>query len=83
MEARARKAIWWPFTQHDSLGEGGVNLLDSAYGEYFCTAEVERSSTSTDVVGSEVRGRALGQQMIFCFLHPSVQKVGYVSSPLL
>ncbi|CAM9640842.1 unnamed protein product, partial [Ascophyllum nodosum] len=56
MEARARKAIWWPFTQHDSLGEGGVNLLDSAHGEYFCTAEVERSSTSTD---ARVTHRAL------------------------
>eukprot|EP00903_Cladosiphon_okamuranus_P015221 g14067.t1 len=41
MKARGRAALWWPFTQHDDLSEGKVNLLDSAYGDYFCVADVE------------------------------------------
>lgn len=41
MKARGHRALWWPFTQHDDLSEGKVNLLDSAYGDYFCVADVE------------------------------------------
>lgn len=41
MKARGWKALWWPFTQHDNLTESKVNLLDSAYGDYFCAADVE------------------------------------------
>lgn len=58
MEARGRKAIWWPFTQHDNLGQGKVNLLDSAYGDYFCAAEVERGSDSRAGGEDEVKLRA-------------------------
>eukprot|EP00752_Nemacystus_decipiens_P005181 g4701.t1 len=41
MKARGREALWWPFTQHDDLSESKVNLLDSAYGDYFCMADVD------------------------------------------
>ncbi|CAM9536742.1 unnamed protein product [Pylaiella littoralis] len=41
MKARGHRALWWPFTQHDDLSKGKVNLLDSAYGDYFCVADVE------------------------------------------
>lgn len=56
MEARARKTIWWPFTQHDSLGQGSVSVIDSAFGDYFCMAEVVKGSgSSTDGAEGEVR----------------------------
>lgn len=51
MTERGRKALWWPFTQHDSVSEGDVTLLDSAYGDYFCAAEVEEAKED----GGEVR----------------------------
>ncbi|CAM9921064.1 unnamed protein product, partial [Ectocarpus sp. 12 AP-2014] len=41
MKARGHRALWWPFTQHDQLSEGKVNLLDSAYGDYYCVADVD------------------------------------------
>lgn len=41
MKARGRKALWWPFTQHDDLSDGKVNVLDSAYGDYYCVADAE------------------------------------------
>lgn len=53
MKARGRAALWWPFTQHDDLSEGKVNVLDSAYGDYFCVADAEGGGESE--VGGEVR----------------------------
>lgn len=56
MEARARKTIWWPFTQHDNLGEGSVSVIDSAFGDYFCMADVVKDSgSSTGGAEGEVR----------------------------
>lgn len=52
MKMRGRKALWWPFTQHDLLSDEDVNILDSAYGDYFCMAQVEGS-------GEEVRASCL------------------------
>lgn len=64
MEERGRKTIWWPFTQHDSLGDGEVTLLDSAYGDYFCTAEVEKEGE-----GGEVCVRMFCVLACVCLLH--------------
>lgn len=55
MEARGRKALWWPFTQHDTLAEGKVNLIDSAYGDYYCKATVEQGEAE-EGEGGEVSG---------------------------
>lgn len=57
MKARGHRALWWPFTQHDDLSEGNVNLLDSAYGDYFCVADVEdgREGDGVGGGGAEVR----------------------------
>ena len=58
MKARGRAALWWPFTQHDHLTEGKINLLDSAYGDYFCVADVEGGAGEGGEggeAGSEVR----------------------------
>lgn len=52
MKERGQKALWWPFTQHDDVGEGDITVLDSAYGDYFCTLEVEESTGK----GGQVKG---------------------------
>lgn len=41
MKERGKKAIWWPFTQHDEVADAEITVLDSAYGDYFCCTEVE------------------------------------------
>lgn len=41
MIERGRKALWWPFTQHDDVQASDVTVVDSAYGDYFCISEVE------------------------------------------
>lgn len=51
MKERGKKAIWWPFTQHDELADADVTVLDSAYGDYFCSAEVEGTQGSDVGVG--------------------------------
>ncbi|CAM9501524.1 unnamed protein product [Laminaria digitata] len=60
MEARGRKALWWPFTQHDDLADGKVNLIDSAYGDYYCKATVEKEEAGEGEGGEpRVSHRAL------------------------
>ncbi|CAN0035261.1 unnamed protein product, partial [Ectocarpus sp. 4 AP-2014] len=49
MKARGHRALWWPFTQHDQLSEGKVNLLDSAYGDYYCVADVDEGGGKGEV----------------------------------
>lgn len=55
MKARGRRALWWPFTQHDDLNEGKINLLDSAYGDYYCVADVEEGGGGGGEVGEKGR----------------------------
>lgn len=64
MEARGRKALWWPFTQHDDLAEGKVNLIDSAYGDYYCKATVEKGEAG-EGEGGEVRGERSFETVLF------------------
>lgn len=57
MKERGKKAIWWPFTQHDEVTDADVTVLDSAYGDYFCSAEVEEGQGSDVSVALERRLR--------------------------
>lgn len=55
MKERGRNVLWWPFTQHDDLTADDITVLDSAYGDYFCTAEVDdtiEAKVSDERVGS-------------------------------
>lgn len=74
MEARGRKALWWPFTQHDDLAEGKVNLIDSAYGDYLCKATVEKEGGEGEGEGGEVRGERVVET--FCFSRVRFVKKG-------
>ena len=65
MEARGRKALWWPFTQHDDLAEGKVNLIDSAYGDYLCKATVEREAGEEEEARGQVRGERTVESFFF------------------
>ncbi|CAM9133199.1 unnamed protein product, partial [Phaeothamnion confervicola] len=35
--ARARRRVWWPFTQHRNMTDDSVTVIDSAYGDYLHT----------------------------------------------
>ncbi|GBE88489.1 onanonoxo-7-onima-8-eninoihtemlysoneda [Sparassis latifolia] len=45
MPQRSLDAIWWPFVQHGLVkGEKDVNVIDSAWGDYFSVYNAHRSS---------------------------------------
>jgi hypothetical protein len=40
MPSKARDIIWWPFTQHKLVPDGGVMVIDSRCGENFAVFKV-------------------------------------------
>lgn len=40
MPKRAGNVIWWPFTQHKLVPEGGATVIDSRCGENFAVFKV-------------------------------------------
>lgn len=52
MAQRTRDTCWWPFTQHQlTRTNAEVNVIDSAYGDFFSMLD-QRSSPITDAVKS-------------------------------
>ncbi|RDX82061.1 Bifunctional dethiobiotin synthetase/7,8-diamino-pelargonic acid aminotransferase, mitochondrial, partial [Mucuna pruriens] len=43
MPRKARDIIWWPFTQHKLVPDGGVTVIDSRCGENFSTFKVQKT----------------------------------------
>lgn len=43
MPREARDIIWWPFTQHKLVPDGGVTVIDSRCGENFSIFKVEKT----------------------------------------
>ena len=59
--AEAKRALWWPFTQHDLVDEANVAVIDSRSGEDFgCTSRTRRGPArgpfSFDSTGPRVGG---------------------------
>ena len=52
MTEQGRKSVWWPFTQHGSLTEGDVTMIESAHGEHFRTVGAAGAVPMYDGVGS-------------------------------
>ena len=46
MAATAHRHIWWPFTQHTTVEPKALNVIDSAYGDYFQTLATPQKSQS-------------------------------------
>lgn len=40
MPSKAKDIIWWPFTQHKLVPDGGVTVIDSRCGENFAVFKV-------------------------------------------
>ncbi|KAJ4477139.1 PLP-dependent transferase [Lentinula aciculospora] len=53
MAERTKEKIWWPFVQHAS--DGGVNVIDSAYGDFF---NVLGSTSSSSVLHPQLDSSA-------------------------
>ncbi|KAF9075993.1 pyridoxal phosphate-dependent transferase [Rhodocollybia butyracea] len=53
MPQRTRDVVWWPFVQHAMLdaevdsGQANVNVIDSAYGDFFNVLNSPSSATSS------------------------------------
>ncbi|XP_020227432.1 bifunctional dethiobiotin synthetase/7,8-diamino-pelargonic acid aminotransferase, mitochondrial isoform X1 [Cajanus cajan] len=43
MPREARDIIWWPFTQHKLVPDGGVTVIDSRCGENFSVFKVQKT----------------------------------------
>ncbi|KAJ1433507.1 Pyridoxal phosphate-dependent transferase, major domain [Sesbania bispinosa] len=43
MPRKARDIIWWPFTQHKLVPEGGVTVIDSRCGENFAVFKAQKT----------------------------------------
>ncbi|KAL2338612.1 hypothetical protein Fmac_013058 [Flemingia macrophylla] len=43
MAREARDIIWWPFTQHKLVPDGGVTVIDSRCGENFSVFKVQKT----------------------------------------
>ncbi|KAK7329822.1 hypothetical protein VNO77_24002 [Canavalia gladiata] len=43
MPREARDIIWWPFTQHKLVPDGGVTVIDSRCGENFAVFKVQKT----------------------------------------
>lgn len=43
---RAQQALWWPFTQHKTLGPKDVTLIDARCGESFAVVRPSTGSCS-------------------------------------
>ncbi|KAJ4463327.1 pyridoxal phosphate-dependent transferase [Lentinula edodes] len=48
MGERTKEHIWWPFVQHAS--DGGVNVIDSAYGDFFNVLDSKSLPSSNSAV---------------------------------
>lgn len=48
MRPAAREALWWPFTQHATLGEGDVTLIDARDGENFTVVDAGAAEQQSD-----------------------------------
>lgn len=76
MPSRALNSIWWPFVQHGLVqGEKDVNVIDSAYGDFFSvtnkTALNDPSSTQS-VLSPQFDGSASWWTQTFGHAHPSL-----------
>lgn len=62
MASTAHKHIWYPFTQHQGLKSNSLNVIDSAYGDYFQTQNVSSKLSSLtgqdNILQSTVDGSA-------------------------
>ena len=66
MASTAYKHIWWPFTQHQLINPKTLNVIDSAYGDYFQTLTnpqpasptSEPTETETSLLRSSFDGSA-------------------------
>ncbi|GAU21004.1 hypothetical protein TSUD_201530 [Trifolium subterraneum] len=47
MPSKARDIIWWPFTQHKLVPEGGVMVIDSRCGENFAVFKDQKTEVIT------------------------------------
>ncbi|KAF3452815.1 hypothetical protein FNV43_RR03248 [Rhamnella rubrinervis] len=47
MPKKAGNVIWWPFTQHKLVPEGGVTVIDSRCGENFAVFKVRNNEVIT------------------------------------
>ena len=58
MAQRTRDTCWWPFTQHElTKSNDQVNVIDSAYGDFFSMLDQRRSASSS--VNAAVQSNSL------------------------
>ena len=53
MRGSAREVLWWPFTQHATLGDGDVTVIDARDGENFITSEVKDAATNAAAAATQ------------------------------